>query len=478
MHRLLLLLLISACSLLEARASEATLSHFYAPDLAERQQFLHDRVTTHARNSEFDYALELSDRLLEQADELSLSRPTIYGQLLVNHGIVLTASDQFEEGLAYIDRGLAVMEQTTNPFSRQLINGVMAKAITELAMDRFAPAEDSFRRAQHITHRQGGVYAEEQLSMINYLTTTMLKQGDPNAADIQQLFSLRVAENVYGPESLELLPILDRLGGYFATRGSAIPPMVPNEIRLQRDALFKTSVEMYQRAVAIIEQNYGNNDLRLVHPLRGLASARMLQITNRKYAQAALERSLEIVETNPQSDTTDRAQALIDLGDLYVITADKRSSELYLQAWQMLQEKEETAALANSLFGTPMRLFPREDRVLYLDRQPDAVDPGQPLFINLEFTVTTLGTVTRVRVIDRNVPNDQVRMLRQRIRSSKYRPRIVDGELVTSEGLTLYQPFRVYKPSTELAAAQAASSDTAPETEPEDDSAVAGDEVP
>jgi hypothetical protein len=368
------------------------------------------------------------------------------------------------------------MAQQTNPFSRKLISGIMAKAITELYLDQYKAAEDSFRRAQHITHRQGGVYAEDQISMVSYLTTAFLKQKDPLAADQQQLFSLRIAENVHGRDSLELLPVLDRLGGYFATRGSAIPAMVTTDIRLERDNLFKTSVQMYQRSVTIIEKNFGENDLRLVQPLRGLASARMLQITNRKYAEAALERSLEIVQSNPQSDTTDRAQALIDLGDLYVITSDRRATNIYLEAWQMLQERSETIELTNALFGTPTRLFPREDRMLYLDRQPDAVEPGTPLFVSLEYNVTPQGTVSRVKVIDRNVPNEQVRALRQKIRSSKFRPRIVDGEILTTEGLTLYQPFKVFRRSTGIVQPASTPTDTPSEQAP--DSALADDEGP
>ena len=463
------------------QAAEETLDYLYAPQLNERQQYLFDRVVTHARNSEYEYALELSDNLLQQADALRQSSPATYGELMVNQGIILSASGEHENGLQYIDRGLEYMEQASNPFSRRLISAVMAKAITELNLDRLSPAEDSFRRAQHITHRQNGVYNADQLSMIHYLTTTMLKQHDPAAADTQQLFSLRVAENVYGPDSIELLPTLDRLGGYFATRGSAIPLMMPTDIRLERDALFKQSISMYQRSVGIIEQHFGENDLRLVQPLRGLASARMLQITNRKYAEAALERSLGIVNSNPQSDVTDRAQALIDLGDLYVIIADRRSSEVYLKAWQMLQETDETTSLSHNLFGTPTRLFPREDPMLYLDRQPDDVAPGDPLFVNLEYSVTPQGTVTQVRVVEKNVPNEQVRVLRQRIRSAKFRPRIQEGELMATEGLTLYQPFRVIRFSSSAQKIEESQGD-APDgnedsVEPMPESAVADDEL-
>ena len=427
------------------------LDYVYSPDLPEDQQLLLDRINIHARNAEFDYALTLSQTLLDDAEPLRTTQPTVYGQILINHGIMQSVSEDYALGLSIIVRGLGFMELQTNPFSEDLINGIMAKALTELALQQHVIAEDSFRRAQHITHRQGGVYSEDQLVILSYLTATSLRQGNPLAADQQQLFSLRVAEQVYGFNSLKMLPTLSRLGSYFATRGSTIPAMVGPELRLQRVTLLKHSISMYDRAITIIEQNYGENDLRLIQPLRGLASARMLRVTSRKYAEQALARSLAIIESNPDSDLSDRAQALVDLGDYYVISSDARSMEIYKQAWELLQVSSESQRIAAGLFDTPVRLFPRNNPTLYLERIPDSAEPGEELFVDLEFGVTEQGRVHQVAVIEKNVPNEQVRLLRQRARNSRYRPRIVDGEIVATEGMVLHQSFRVIsEPPPEL----------------------------
>ena len=387
--------------------------------------------------------MTLSQTLLDESEHLRNSAPTTYGQILVNHGIIQSAAEDYDLGLSIIQTGLDLMEVRTNPFSLKLVNAITAKGITEMALGLHEDAEDTFRRAQHITHRQGGVYSPQQISIVNYLTTAHLKQGKPLDADREQLFSLRISEQAYGADSTELLPVLNRLGGYFALRGSTIPVQVPSSIRMERDLLFKHAVSMYQRSVIIIEQNFGENDLRLVQPLRGLANARMLQITSRKYAQVALERSLDIVEANPDSDLPDRARALIDLADLYTMTSDKRAAGIYLQAWHLLQETPETQLVALGYFGTPKRLFPRESQTYYLNRVPDAAKSGDPLFVELEYSVTIEGKVNRVTVVDKNVPNEQVRILRMRMRSARFRPRIVDAEIVPTEGLLIYQPFQV-----------------------------------
>ena len=145
---------------------------------------------------------------------------------------------------------------------------------------------------------------------------------------------------------------------------------------------------------------------------------------------------------------------------------DVKASPLYLEAWNKLQEDEQTRAFAAQLFALPERLFPSESDTLFLDRRPDAADEDEELFVSLEYSVTAAGTVKSVRVIDKNVPNEQVRILRYQVRNALYRPRIEDGELVATEGLTFYQPFSVS--SSNIANAPSTSNDilTAPESAP------------
>lgn len=426
------------------QADQDALEFIYEPELAEEPQLLFDRISVHTRNGEFNNALTLSDTLLTQAKPQAETHPALYGKLLVNHGIIQTASTDYESGLASIGDGLDFIERQEKPFSTSLIRALMARGITEFSLEAMTRAEDSFRRAQHIMHRNQGVYAPEQLPVIAWLTRTNLKAGNVDFADREQKFRLRVAEQAFGPESLDLLPHLNNLGAYFASRGDSIPPMLNSPERLRRDLLFKSAVRMYQRAVTIIEQKFGENDLRLVPSLRGLANARMLQVTNRRHAESALVRSLAIVESNPHSDPSDRALALVDLGDFYTIINDKKAAEVYTNAWNLLQADEETKRVAEDLFGAPTRLYPRNTGIVYLERQPDA-PRGSPLFVRVEYTVRANGKVGEIDVLEKNVPNEQVRLLRYRIRSTKFRPRIENGQVVETKGLMFSQPYRVLK---------------------------------
>lgn len=103
--RFLCLSLVGISSL--AVAEERALDHLYNPAMEEKPRLLLDRVLTHARNSEYDYALTLSQSLLDEVDPMRRGSPGVYGQLLVNHGIIQSADGEYKLSLPLIENGLA-----------------------------------------------------------------------------------------------------------------------------------------------------------------------------------------------------------------------------------------------------------------------------------------------------------------------------------------------------------------------------------
>ena len=91
-------------------ADQDTLDFLYTPELADSQQLLLERITNHARNAEFSYAMTLSQTLLDESEHLRNSAPTTYGQILVNHGIIQSAAEDYDLGLSIIQTGLDLME--------------------------------------------------------------------------------------------------------------------------------------------------------------------------------------------------------------------------------------------------------------------------------------------------------------------------------------------------------------------------------
>ena len=426
-----------------ANAYEDALAYLYEPKLEPPEKLILQNLKSHAGNAEFTFAEARSQELVDFFDAVEKVNPYTQGQVIVNDGILRIAQGEYLLGLSIVERGMRILETKTNPFDTILIKGLMVKGISQLQLNSFTDAEDTFRRAQHITHRQRGVYNRTQLPIVSFVTATNIRQGKTFSADQQQRFRLKVAELNFGSDSIEILPTLIDIGSYFSTRGGTIPLGAATERPLEREILFKDAVNLYDRALKIIETNYGTNDLRLLSPLRGLAKARLLQMTQRKQAEAALLRSLSVIDSNPSSDLPDTAQAMVDLADLYVVTSNKKASEIYLDAWSELQENEETKQLASSIFGSPTRLHPQNLPFLYLNRQPDDTDSEEELFVLLNYSVSPEGRTREIKVLEKNVPNDRVRQVRQMLRGSRYRPRIFNGTLVETEALEFRQLFLV-----------------------------------
>jgi len=443
----LILTAILSLTCLNISAEETILDYFFDDisfsDPMSERRFQHLRARM--RDSQIEQAALLAEDLVDQHIELSETHPIRFGKLLSNLGILLSYQGFFRDAMASLDAGLEFVEQKANPFSNTILKVTMARGLTLAELKFYEDAEESFRRAQHISHRNGGVYNPAQLEIINHITRLNLEQGLYTDADREQNFVLRISEQAYGKNSEELIPILDRLGGYFATRGDMIP-LTTNlaEFRYYRDSLFRQSLDMFRRAIKIIEDNHGVNDLRLVEPLRGLARARLLQITNRGASEAALERALSIVESNPDTDIPDRVRAMIYLGDMYTITGDGRAREVYLKAWTTMQNDPAYDELRADIFGTPTRLHPEVTGVLYLKRRPDAaVTQDIELYIDVSYSVKANGRVADIHLVDKNVPNEQVRYMRAQLADTRFRPRILDGELVSTENLMIHQIFQV-----------------------------------
>ena len=163
-----------------------------------------------------------------------------------------------------------------------------------------------------------------------------------------------------------------------------------------------------------------------------------------------MERASNIISNNPNTDISDHAQSLVALGDTYLVTQDARSLEVYAQAWNLLGEAPENESLRTKIFGQPTLLYPDVLIRPLLTRQPSNTRPEDDLYVNLEYDVRYDGKVKNINVIDGNVPNNQKKLLRDYVSNMRYRPRLVDGEPTTTEGIKLYQEFKVAAPKPTL----------------------------
>ena len=465
----------------EGSATETPSYLFSAPDLPTVEQ---DNLY-----KEFNLAYVLGDY---GAAEVSMSAllalvidhpglaPEMAAKLLSNAAVLQAQLFFNSEDTRHAYLALNQLEQATalvtelDPYHAMLSQiFVVTSLIHELQQD-YESALDTLRHAQHLIHRQHGVYAGQQLTIVERIASVSQQQGDLLGADREYMFELEIGERAFGTDSPEQIPMLTRAGNHFALRAASQPSMQslafrevsPSQYRQMQPMLFRTAFEMYENAIRITALTYGAEDLRMVQPLREMAYARILQGTSKREAEKALEQALAIIVANPGTDTSDHARALVALADIYTITGDTGAAQHYLQAWNLLDIDPMYKDLQTTLFDTNRRLYPLGGPANGLMKQPMSVEPGNELYIDLGYAIRENGRTYKVRIIDSNLPNAYKRNLQSWFQQARFRPRIEAGAIVGTDELLLHQVYTVIRPRVVDSEAEATNATTVEQLTP------------
>jgi tetratricopeptide (TPR) repeat protein len=144
-----------------------------------------------------------------------------------------------------------------------------------------------------------------------------------------------------------------------------------------------------------------------------------------------LEQALEIARELDEPDPVLEARILRDTGDWYVAQMDfDRIAEPYEQAWQLLDDVEGGAGLQLEWFAEQTMLYAAPMYSPYV-----VVDPAAPSGrVEIEFTIDAHGLTRNVEIVEVEPQGLLEEAAIRQIGSSRFRPRIEDGAVVSSTG--------------------------------------------
>ncbi len=418
---------------------------------------MHNKMQQQKEASDLDAAIDSGQQIVEKLKDSSgesLIRP------LLNLALLQVAADQSDAAITNLNECIALIEATRGAFSPLLIQPLFSLGLAQRLAGETDGAVKAFQRAQHVIHRDDGVYSPNQLSILDQLTIVNIAEGNFQTAGMEQYFYFKINETEYGDASLELIPALNKYAQYLKDVGR-----------------FRDAVNHYQRAIGIVEDNYGEHDVRLIELLQGVADVRLSQQEVWRFgisrparekprydvslnaqptrtsayipqhrekprigdAKKALVRALAIVKEQPDVDISDHIRALVRLGDLYTATGDAEGLDFYDQASKIMQGRVDLEELNNELFALPTRIQPRATTILPIFISDDSSD----LFADVEMTIRPNGHPTDIRITESTIPNQERKSLKRLLFNYRFRPRMVKGELVASEyGIhQLYYPI-------------------------------------
>ena len=353
------------------------------------------------------------------------------------------------------------LENTYGVYDNRLVEQLVGLGLAEKSQGEEGAAIGAFKRAFHIKRVNSGLYSLDQVSILSHLIESYVAIEDWRSANDKQSLVYNIQQHSYGEGSPKLLAPINNMVKWHLiafNRGSSI-------LHLLR------AMDLNKKAIAIIEKHYGVHDPRLNETLyrQALASYHLSEYQNhsQQFSQPnsisqplgmsqtqgrtlpispsdslptygspyrdgkkALLRRVNLFQSNPQLSVSDHAEALVQLGDWYFLFDKKESAmDIYTEAIKLLSDKDQEH-LAKQIFDRPRALnfaMPFDDIGAKLDKKK------QKGFVRVKFTVTPGGRTQNIEIVESSPPNVKDIQVFKSVKSTRYRPRIIEGKPVLAK---------------------------------------------
>lgn len=369
------------------------------------------------------------------------------------------------ESISRYSASVADIEATGGTWDESLAEELISLGELQQQQGDHLLAVETFDRAIHINRINSGLHTLEQIPAIEQLIQSHLAMGDWEQADVYNNYLYYVQQKAFGRDDPRLIPVLDKL----ATWNIQAFNIGYGELLGMR---LREAQIMFLAAARMVGIHFGTTDERRVGYLRNIANSAYLLSRNQdllmEINQPELRSSQTILMTTlngaasvipPGFQSGERALAEIsdyyrerddapfELADAIANQADwylifnrrSQANEYYREAWQVLQEQDNSEELTDRLFGqvVPIPTFAKSvENPVAIYQANDESDALQHDFADLVFDVTASGLVRNATVITEETTEKSSHHARLRgiVRDSLFRPIIVDGEPQRSYG--------------------------------------------
>lgn len=360
---------------------------------------------------------------------------------------------------------IIAIENEYGVYDPQLTHQLMGLGLSFQNQGEHKIAISAFKRAAHISRINDGLYNLGQVPILTHLVQSYVANKDWKSANDKQYILYRLQQRNYGPGSPRLLEPLNKMVQWHLNayqQGASV-------VHLLR------AWELNKQAIAIIETNYGPNDMQLSENLfrQALTSYHLavFQVANAQSSsfsggraggmsvstkekeeniqmpavspyrdgKNALLRRVGLYKNNPESPVDHQADAIVQLGDWYFLFNKRESAiKTYREAQHVLVSNEETRDRVERVFGKPHALTFE----LSAGAESREEDKGkQQGYVDAEFNITPSGRARNIKIVDSNPPDVMDSLVHKSIKATRYRPRIVDGKPVLTKGVTYRHVF-------------------------------------
>lgn len=174
-----------------------------------------------------------------------------------------------------------------------------------------------------------------------------------------------------------------------------------------------------------------------------LSQEEILVINSYQNGRRAQEQIVATVFNNPDATSSDRIQALAELGDWYLLFGRVTAAqEAYRKAWQVALTDPDMNADLNTVFGDPRIISLQSSSLPRRNRTAADADDNTPRVI-ARLTVNARGEVKEADIVEPDSARDPSanEELTRELKKLRFRPRIVNGEMVASNDVPFTLPL-------------------------------------
>lgn len=331
-------------------------------------------------------------------------------------------------------------------------------------------AIETFNRALQITRVNQGPETPRQLPVLELIIETNKATADWEALEENYQFYYWITRRVYADDAQELLKVIYRLASWHLQAYLTKYDPIPYKHLLQSEKLFQDAIDVMDKnydpddprmmtaLYGIINSNYhivshrlnsSNNtdDMKEIHKSNAIMS-RVDNVSsmliwqplnyNEYEGRKVFKRIANILNNHHELPITDRATALVNIGDWYLIAGWRGTAmQHYLNAYRLLRNTNTETDLFNRLFVQPVRIpaLTSDYRLTDVKKTDELERP----YIKLSFDITVQGCASNIRYIEESDPDKFMlrRHAREYLYSSLFRPHISGDKAIRARNLTI-----------------------------------------
>ncbi len=389
---------------------------------------------------------------------LSVTTLSVFAKTPTNENLELQL--QLQSKVSAFEKSISQLEDGYDYYSPQLGEQLDSLAQLYQQQGKHSEALKTLDRAHRLNRINNGIYHDDNSRLVEQKITSLMamERWGEVGNHYRELFWLQRRQ--YGENDPRLRPLLERIGQWhikaytFELGGNLLNHL------LAAHKLFSLSLT--------ISQNQPN-DISRSTTLEGLALASYYLAVHREQSAppvqakqsffspephptpsrdeyiilssysnglAALKRNAELFKNNSDAPADTYPRALVKLADWYQIF-DKRASarRLYKEVWETLEQQNNITAL-EELFDNPVHL--PDSRLLVSPRKARSSKD-----IVMRFNVTAFGAAKNIRFDESKSANKVALKIkaRNRLKTLRFRPKMVDGKAVLTENLVMRYRF-------------------------------------